>query len=240
MAILYSTAVTCTKWLLTICVVYSVDISACVRDDGSGETSDGNTDSELLFEFAPPGTPPETLILALAATNSDVPDRVLQAHHLSTLVVKEDVVRSLAPAFVLMFTVTTPANSSTAEDTAQSSASAVGTSPVATQVAVDISSLLLGQTQVKHAWPSDQHVLPAALAATFEQLSITVTTRTHRPEDSEQVPPSELEETPLLPPGLSKKLSPIVLHFHRAISIPDQPATTTQLDADCYRCCFFF
>jgi hypothetical protein len=101
---------------------------------------------------------------------------------------------------------------------------------------VDISGLLLGRTQVNHVWPSEQHNMPAALKESFHQLSVTVTIRKQMPDDV-KVATSELELMPFLPPGLREQLSPVVLHFHRAISVPDMPATPAQLDTECYRCC---
>ena len=188
----------------------------------------------MTFEYGPPGTP-ESVKLALEAdSSSDGAARVLQAQHSCALVVKEELVRSLAPAYDLMCTVTTPGTSNS--DASQSAAADGGSQPVATQLAIDCAELLLGQTTVKHEWPSAQHNMPEALTAHLSQLSVTVTTRIHSPEDNES-PVGDLEETPFLPPGLSQQLSPIVLHLHRAVSLPDQPATATQLDTDCYRCC---
>lgn len=221
------------------CAVYSINICACVRETHHAhEASDVNPTSELSFEYGPPGTP-ETVKLTLEADNSsDGPAKVFEAQHLCAVLVNEDVVRSLAPAYELMFMVIAPSGNSSEKYAAQTPASTVGAQPVATQVAVDIADLLLGQTQVKHDWPSEQHAMPAVLAAAFDRFSVTVTTRKHKPEDSE-LPVSELQLTPFLPPGLNEQLSPIVLHVHRAVSLPDLPATTTQLDTGCYRCCLY-
>lgn len=193
----------------------------------------------LSFEYGPPGTPESVELTLEADSSSDGADSVLQAHHFCTLVIKEDIVRSLAPAYELMCTVTTPGTSSseTTTDASQSAAPAGGSQPVTTQIPIDIAELLLGQTKVQHEWPSEQHTMPKALAAVLSQFTLTVTTRVHRPEDSDS-PVGELEVTPFLPPGLCEQLSPLVMHLYRAVSLPDKPATTAQLDTDCYRCCF--
>jgi hypothetical protein len=196
----------------------------------------------LSFAYGPPGTPETVHIQPQSGDDSTY----ITLKHSCTLLINEELVRGLAPTFELTFTATAQSeaisNASAQSQRLQSPSHTVAVEPVepaplVVPLPVNLSTLLLGETQIAHEWPSEGLPLPNALTPFATTICITVATYSPPPSEAPEAP---LQRATFLPPGLAEKLSPVIFNFERAVNLPDKPASVEQLDSGCYRCCLRF
>ena len=153
--------------------------------------------------------------------------------HVVHAVITEELVRSLAPGFQLPLCVSLlqPGEQSEAQQ-----------SIITSQLFVDITSLVLGETECTCQWSSSfsDSPMPPDLARCIVSASVTVKCCEYIHPESVDDPLEAKDPHAFLPPVLFQHLAPIALQFARAWDLPDVPATPHDLDTSCYRCCLRF
>eukprot|EP00892_Ulva_mutabilis_P005256 jgi/Ulvmu1/3101/UM015_0141.1 len=154
-----------------------------------------------------------------------------QLSHVWHAVVTEELVRRCAPSFLL------PLHVSLVQPAQQIDAapSVVSTA----ELLVDLSGLLLGETECTCQWSSSMSdiPIPTDMAPHMPMACVTIHCCEYIQPESLDDPLEAKSPHAFLPPLLLEKLAPITLTFPRALDLPDLPATPPQLDTDCYRCC---